>query len=250
MTCLLHITDTHVLGEPEGRYRELDTRASLEQVLALASATELAPDAVVLGGDISEDGSAASYAFVGEQVRTLGVPVGCVPGNHDDPAAMRAAFDEPPFLYTGVLDFGRWRVLLLDSHWPGEVAGRLSDESVRLLRDEFAASGDCHFLLCVHHHPVSIGNEWLAPLGLRDAARLFATIDAEPRVRGVLWGHVHQHYDAMRGGVRLLATPSTCRQFLPNVAQFALDTRGPAARRLSLLDDGTIETHLIGYADE
>ena len=62
----------------------------------------------------------------------------------------------------------------------------------------------------------------------------FRIIDAHPAVRGILWGHVHQQFDGLRGGVRLLATPSTCAQFLPHSHDFAIDDRPPAFRSLEL----------------
>lgn len=67
-------------------------------------------------------------------------------------------------------------------------------------------------------------------------------MDACPRVRGVLWGHIHQELDVERNGVRLLATPSTCIQFAPRSDDFALDHLLPGYRWLRLHADGRIET--------
>jgi Icc protein len=64
-------------------------------------------------------------------------------------------------------------------------------------------------------------------------------------VRGLVWGHVHQRYDALRNGVRLLATPSTCAQFLPRAEQFAVDRMPPAYRTLELKADGSITTEVV-----
>ena len=65
------------------------------------------------------------------------------------------------------------------------------------------------------------------------------------RCAPISWGHVHQCFDARRHGVRLLATPSTCAQFLPLSDEFAIDARPPAYRRLTLLPDGTLETEVV-----
>jgi Icc protein len=56
---------------------------------------------------------------------------------------------------------------------------------------------------------------------------------------------VHQCFDTRRRGVRLLATPSTCAQFLPNANEFAVDARPPAYRRLLLQPDGTLDTEVV-----
>jgi 3',5'-cyclic-AMP phosphodiesterase len=48
--------------------------------------------------------------------------------------------------------------------------------------------------------------------------------------------------------VRLIATPSTCAQFLPRSDDFAVDSRPPAYRTLELRADGTLITEVV-WAD-
>ena len=64
-------------------------------------------------------------------------------------------------------------------------------------------------------------------------------------MRAVIWGHVHQTFDQLRKGVRLLSTPSTCVQFLPNSEEFAVDMIPPGYRWLELYPDGTFETDVV-----
>ena len=70
-------------------------------------------------------------------------------------------------------------------------------------------------------------------------------IDQHRNVRAIVWGHVHQAYDALRKGVRLLATPSTCAQFLPSSDDFAVDPQPPAYRTLELRADGSLLTEVV-----
>ena len=70
-------------------------------------------------------------------------------------------------------------------------------------------------------------------------------IDRHKNVRAILWGHVHQAYDGLRKNVRLLATPSTCAQFVPRADEFAVDARPPAYRTLQLQPDGTLVTEVV-----
>ena len=63
-------------------------------------------------------------------------------------------------------------------------------------------------------------------------------------VRGVLWGHVHQSLDSFIDGVRFMATPATCAQFVPGSANFAIDDRPPGYRVLELMPDGSIATEV------
>jgi Icc protein len=56
---------------------------------------------------------------------------------------------------------------------------------------------------------------------------------------------VHQSYDDDYHGIRILATPSTCRQFLPGADEFAVDDKPPAYRRITLTADGTVDSQLV-----
>jgi Icc protein len=60
-----------------------------------------------------------------------------------------------------------------------------------------------------------------------------------------LFGHVHQEFDENLSGIRIIGTPSTCRQFKPGSDQFVLDDRPPAYRRVSLHGDGSLSSELI-----
>jgi 3',5'-cyclic-AMP phosphodiesterase len=88
-------------------------------------------------------------------------------------------------------------------------------------------------------------SRWLDSVGLTNAAEFLHTIDRHKNVRAIVWGHVHQAYDSLRKGVRLLATPSTCAQFLPRAESFAVDRRPPAYRTLELRADGSLLTEVV-----
>jgi Icc protein len=65
------------------------------------------------------------------------------------------------------------------------------------------------------------------------------------RVRALTFGHVHQEYDDDYEGIRILATPSTCRQFAPGSDEFAVDDRPPAYRRFELGPNGDLKTEVV-----
>jgi len=100
-------------------------------------------------------------------------------------------------------------------------------------------------MVCLHHHPVPLASRWLDQVGLENAGEFLATLDRHRNLRAVIWGHVHQAFDALRNGVRLLATPSTCAQFMPRADQFTLDPRPPAYRTFELRPDGTLLTEVV-----
>jgi Icc protein len=241
---LTHLTDPHLYGGESELLRGIATLPSLEATLANAQRHDWPPDAVLVTGDLVQD-DPAGYAHFRRLLGALRLPVLCLPGNHDDPEAMRRELNCEPFVTGGSVDLGLWRIVLLDSTIPGSAAGRLGTQSLKALDAALAEAPQRHALVCLHHHPVPMGSRWLDRVGLQNADTFLEVVDRHRNVRGIVWGHVHQSYDSVRNGVRLLATPSTCAQFLPRSEQFALDRRPPAYRTLELKADGSIATDLI-----
>jgi Icc protein len=241
---LLQISDPHLFADPNGELRGVNTLGSLQRVLEAVRARKTGFDAVLCSGDIVND-EPAGYAHFARELSALGKPVYCVPGNHDDPASMRRALAAEPFQVCGQVDRGAWRLVLLDSCVPGEARGHLGQAELARLDAALAGCRDRFVMVCVHHHPVSMASRWLDALGIDNASALFEVLDAYAHVRLLSWGHVHQLFDERRRGVRLLATPSTGAQFLPLSANFAIDARPPAWRRLTLRADGTLETEVF-----
>ena len=104
-------------------------------------------------------------------------------------------------------------------------------------------------LIALHHHPVSMGSEWLDTVGLANAEEFFAVIDRHPTVRGIVFGHVHQAFETSRHGVRILGTPSTCAQFLPRSRDFEVDALPPGYRVLTLSPTGQIDSQVAWLSE-
>jgi Icc protein len=241
---LLQVTDCHLKASPDGEVKGWMTDRSLTQTLEEALDGEPRPDALLLTGDLAQDGSRPAYARLRERTENLGCPVLCIPGNHDDPQVMASVLSAEPFAYCGDYGFDHWRLVLL-STWDGDRGGgRLSAPELERLSDTLSTRPEPHQLVVLHHHPVPIGSAWLDGVALDNAREFLAVLDASPRVRGVVWGHVHQLHDSQRNGVRLLGTPSSCFQFAPFLDQPALDERGPGWRWIELHPDGRIDTRV------
>jgi 3',5'-cyclic-AMP phosphodiesterase len=241
---LTHFTDPHLYGSESESLRGVATLPALSAALARARSHDWPPDAVLVTGDIVQD-DPGGYRHFRRLFAPLGVPVLCIPGNHDEPEALRRELAGEPFVVGGHMDFGRWRVVLLDSCLPGSASGELSPATLAGLEAALASAGKLHCLVCLHHHPVPMSSRWLDRVGLNNAPEFLEIIDRHPNVRAIAWGHVHQAWEGLRKGVRLLATPSTCAQFLPKSDDFALDHRPPAYRTLELRPDGTLLTEIV-----
>jgi Icc protein len=200
--------------------------------------------AILATGDLVQD-DPEGYARFRDVFSGLGVPVYCIPGNHDEPEAMTQALSGPPFQLGGVARFPGWILVLLDSFLAGKAGGRLSAECLAGLDAALKANPRLHALVCLHHHPVAVHSRWLDQVGLENPDEFFSVLDRHRNVRAVLWGHVHQIHDTERNGVKLFSTPSTCAQFMPLSPGFAIDHRPPGYRWLELNPDGTITTEVV-----
>ena len=237
---ILQITDPHLYGSADGSLRGVVTDASLRTVLD--DAFRRVPDfaAVLVTGDLVQDDPSGYLRFRSIFGNTP-KPVLCIPGNHDEPDAMRRSLAQPPFQICGTHALGGWQFIMLDSYDPGHVGGRLTHNELARLDNALARSPK-HAMVCMHHHPIIMGSRWLDTVGLADPESFWRVIDSHRHVRAVVWGHVHQAYDGQRGDVRLFATPSTGAQFLPKSDRYAVDARPPAYRSFDLHADGRIDT--------
>lgn len=238
---LVQLSDSHLFAEADSALLGMNTRESLQRVIELVREQQPRVDLLLATGDLSQDGTLASYQQFREMTQSIDAPARWIPGNHDEPQIMVHAAVHSDLLEP-VVDIGNWRITLLDSAVPGSVPGYLQDQQLQRLAQALSEAPSRHHLVCLHHHPVSIGCAWMEPIGLRNPDALFAVLDRFPQVRAVLWGHVHQEIDCERNGVRLLASPSTCIQFAPGSEDFQVSDQAPGYRWLRLHADGRLET--------
>ena len=238
---LVQLSDSHLFAEADTTLLGMNTRASLQRVIELVREQQPRIDLVLATGDLSQDGTLKSYQQFRDMTRLIDAPARWIPGNHDEPQVMAQAAVHSDLLEP-VVDIGNWRITLLDSAVPGSVPGYLQDQQLQLLAQALSEAPNRHHLVCLHHHPVSIGCAWMEPIGLRNPEALFAVLDRFPQARALLWGHVHQEIDRERNGLRLLASPSTCIQFAPGSEDFQVSEQAPGYRWLRLHADGRLET--------
>jgi Icc protein len=247
---VLHLTDPHLFADPEGELRGAVTYRSLCRVLDDYRGSDWQADCILVTGDIVQDDSPGAYRHFRELLGALGLPVYCVPGNHDVRGLMRDMLGEPPFRYCESVAAGGWLIVPVDSCVAGKVHGRVGDADLERLAATMTGSADAHVLVCLHHPPVLMHSRWLDSVGLENREQFLDTVAAAANARLVLFGHVHQDYEGEHAGLRILGTPSTCRQFAPRSPLFAVDDSPPAYRRLNLYTDGRFEHELIWVNDE
>ncbi len=214
---LVQLSDLHIGGNENG----VDPIPRLEAVVEAVRALPNRPDAVLVSGDLTDDGGDESYRVARAMLARLGAPLHVLPGNHDDRGRIRAAFDLPgegdePVNYS--VDVGKLRLVLFDSNLPGRDPGSYDADRLAWLERELAARPEQPTVLSVHHPPLATGiSEWDAiNLDRRDRDALGEVVGRHPQLRAIVGGHLHRVAASTLNGRPVLAVPSTYLQVLPN----------------------------------
>lgn len=241
MQKFIQITDCHLFDSQQGKLLGMDTQASLNAVMDLIHSQTRDFDFYLCTGDLSQDGSIASYQYLNTLLAKDGKEQYWIPGNHDYREHMLQVVSEQQEMQS-VIKKGPWQIILLDSQVVGSVFGNFADSQLQILKDALAADPHSHTLITMHHHPRAMGCKWLDTQQIRNSQAFLDIINQYDNVRVVLWGHVHQDTNIDINGVRFISTPSTCVQFTPESTDFAVDSVGPGYRYMELHDDGNITT--------
>ncbi len=239
---VVQITDTHLFANVEHRLLGLPTLESFQSVLRQVASIIPRPDLLLLTGDLSQDGKPESYQLLQDVFEQLGIPTYWLPGNHDCLPVMEQVLGGGFVSNQKSFQVGRWHFLLLNSQVPGCVHGRLSQETLAWLDAQLSQTGDCPVAIGLHHPPFVVGSAWLDGSALQNPESLFAILDRHPRVKIVMFGHIHQEYSRQRRGIQYFGTPSTSIQFEPRSDDFALGQELPGYRIFHLYPDGTYHT--------
>ncbi|WP_029655267.1 3',5'-cyclic-AMP phosphodiesterase [Marinobacter daepoensis] len=240
---VLQLTDPHLMAAADGSLLGVNTREGLSAVIEEVRRSHGQPDLILATGDITQDASPEAYRYFRDQLQAFDCPALWIAGNHDDSALLSSIASETGSDQKQRIQ-GGWQFVMLDSSVYGQVHGELSGEELRFLDDALSEHASLPAMVCLHHHPVDIGSDWMEKIGLKNRDALWQVIEKHPQVRIVLWGHIHQELDQQRAGVRLLATPSTCIQFATGSQDFAVEPLAPGYRWLELDPSGHFTTEV------
>jgi 3',5'-cyclic AMP phosphodiesterase CpdA len=201
---ILHVSDTHLLGDGSRHYGVVDTTAALRSVLERASVIPDV-DVVVLSGDLSDDGTPASYRTLLELVEPWAAERGAVVvpamGNHD----LADGFEEVLGERERTVLVRGFRIVTVDTSVPGAGYGRLDPAQLDRLSLALAGGEDPDreergerpgwgpyrpSIVVMHHPPVPARSALLAALELQEP-QPFVDECARAGVFAVLAGHYH-----------------------------------------------------------
>lgn len=244
---LVQISDCHLGADPGEMLRGCDPDRRLQAVVE--ALRREGADLVVATGDLSNDGSLASYRRLRRHLGRLSCQVCCLPGNHDTPAVMRRVLSRRPVRMVEAIRRRGWQICLLDTSVAGRCGGRLSAHALTGLERRLERHPGRPTFVFMHHPPLPCGSSWLdEDMLLDNPEELFRLLARHRQVRGLAWGHIHQPFEVRRGALTCFGTPATAMQFTPSSPDFDTTGDGPAYRRFVLGRDGHIESEIV-YLD-
>lgn len=216
---LAQLTDMHIKPPGQIAYRQVDTATCLAAAIDALGRLARPPDAVLFTGDLVDGGLPEEYALLRRLLSPLAMPLYLLPGNHDDRAALRAAFPDHahlggdgPIRY--VVEQHAVRLIILDSVIPGSGGGRLGPEQIAWLDAMLSAAPHRPTMVALHHPPFRTMIGHMDEIGLADAAALEEVVRRHPQIERILSGHLHRPIHMRWAGTIASTAPSTAHQLL------------------------------------
>ncbi len=215
---IAQISDPHI-GPPGSRgVGGVDCAAHLMRCVAHINASSVRPDIVVATGDLVGAGGDEEYRVLRRTLDALDMPLYVLPGNHDERSALRRHFADHEYLprdgeflhYT--VDTVAPRLIMLDTHVPGEPGGLMCAERLAWLSAALEQAPDRPTLVFMHHPPCEIGIASMDAMRCRGGEAMGLIVERHGRVERILCGHVHRPVHIDWHGTVVATAPSTAVQ--------------------------------------
>ncbi len=238
---IIQLTDVHLFADQQQRYADsVNTLQHYHATLNAIHNNEKSIDLIVLSGDLSDDGSEASYHAICQPLAEFFCPIAWLPGNHDNKALMAKVFlaygYPPPEPHL----FVNWQVLFVDSAVDNQIEGEITattfaDLTVALQQET------CSTLLFMHHNTQVIDGF----AGLTNADQFIDFLADYPQVKCCAAGHMHQDITETINDTDFIVTPATAAQCYKQGGSKVIDRDFFAYRRFELLTDGCYKTEVV-----
>ena len=258
---ILQLTDLHLYLDHRKETAGINNYQSFIACLEQALNEDIRCDLILLSGDLVNEVKPEIYQQIYRILQNTGIAFACIAGNHDVtdelgedlPYAERqfvAHQPNPMLLSRHCIQGNDWRLLLIDSSVPGKVYGQMGNKNLQWLSQNLANSHS-PVIIAMHHHVLSMDSAWIDAHIAKDAQQFWQLMAGQTLVKAVVTGHVHQHSESEKSGIKVYTTPSTCYQFKPNSDDFALDDQAvPGYRWLSLDKQGIIHSWITRLSEK
>ena len=221
MSGFLHLSDFHLVEDETASSRAFNAKYILKNTVdkILAKKEDFGNlDGVIITGDISDDGSTASYSDAYDILKELNLPLLAIPGNHDLRKPMMNYFAkdigiQSSEFFDWVYETSDTLIIGLDTLVEGQNHGMLRSESLNFLIEKLNQPTEKNIILAIHHPPINTGIPFMDEIGLKNSDELLECLDVANQPIRILCGHVHGIYQGSLGIHSVVTAPSTCTRF-------------------------------------
>ncbi|WP_413735750.1 metallophosphoesterase [Sodalis sp. RH21] len=213
---IIQLTDLHLFDSHNLALHGHTTHDGLKRVIDfIVFNNGLGCDAVLVTGDISQDGSLASYYLALQQLERIGLPIVYIHGNHDNKQHMDTVFTRSTLVRPIIeLASDTWQLITVDTVQGGDDSGWVTSEEKNRIEQEIIKYKGKNIALIMHHHPVPVGTPLVDDCMLRNGSEIVAICHAHDRVKALICGHAHRDYSQMANQCLIDVCPATCFQWL------------------------------------
>jgi Icc protein len=231
---ILIISDTHFSKDNTLLFGKYDVEKSFNRLASKIKQEQ--PDAIILSGDISQDGSVESYLKMQEYLTELPGHKYYIMGNHD--SANISYLNNSTISSPDYVDIDKHRFIFISSYKGiGYDDGLIDDSELNKIKQYALPSGTNYIV--VHHHFIN-ADSIIDSYILENKEQFCKLLESHP-IAAVFHGHVHNSYVKKLSDIYVYANPSTCVQF---AVSSTLKLEPVIGYRVITLDDNRYNTYV------
>lgn len=233
LVTFLHISDTHIHSNPNHTrdFAQYPPNWGARALVETINNLPFTVDFVLHTGDVVYDPVPEMYATAREILSQIKYPVHYVAGNHDAAGALQNTLIQKGDVRLQVnytFEVNGVQFAIVDSNGAATPpAGHFTESQLAWITDICSADDPRPLVIATHHNVLQSGIPWLDDyMSVKNWDEFHrAILPAKRRIRGVFFGHVHQHLDMVRDGILYASTVSSWVQFwsYPNLNKTTAD---------------------------
>ncbi|MCU0481334.1 MAG: metallophosphoesterase [Anaerolineae bacterium] len=221
LVTFLHISDTHIHSNPNHTrdFAQYPPNWGAQALVETINNLPFTVDFVLHTGDVVYDPVPEMYATARDILSQIKYPVHYVAGNHDAAGALQNTLIQKGDVGLQVnytFEVNGVQFAVVDSNGAATPpAGHFTESQLAWISEVCSADDPRPLVIATHHNVLQSGIPWLDDyMSVKNWDEFHrAILPAKKRIRGVFFGHVHQHIDMVRDGILYASTVSSWVQF-------------------------------------
>ena len=243
---IVHLSDLHITKDGVEIWGT-NTLSHFQQAIDVISQIDDI-DAIIVTGDLSNDGSNWSYTYIHNCLKKLGVPVFCCPGNHDNLENMQFVNSEFFHISDYHFNIDGYDLFVMNSTISGMSRGLLCEDSMSWLDEKL--SNSCNPAIIAFHHPAVDPGGWLNRKLLDNKEEFVKLVSRYSHVKLVLYGHIHYYIQQLVNDIIFCAAPAIGFAFDKELPKFQIAKGQEGFSVITISRDNEINIEKISLSEK